>query len=126
MLKFTQKKPHPALRSHIRSYWLIQSDGSEQSLNLLVPDGYPELFFVLNESLIMPQFSDKKTWAEHTEGGLIGQASTSFAFQPAPFSKMLFVKLYPWTPQQLFGIPSWELTDLAIDLGAATVHGAHT
>lgn len=120
MIKFTQKKPHPFLRNYIRSYWLIESDGAEEQLDLLVPDGYPELFFILNESLKMQQFSGEKRWAQHTEGGLIGQATASFAFQPTAFSRMLFVKFYPWTPQQLFGIPSWQLNNLAIDLGAAT------
>jgi AraC-like DNA-binding protein len=33
---------------------------------------------------------------------------------------MLFVKFYPWTPQRLFGIPAWQLNDVAIDLEAAT------
>ncbi|MBK6998042.1 MAG: helix-turn-helix transcriptional regulator [Lewinellaceae bacterium] len=124
MLKFTQKKPHHNLQNYIRSYWLIQSEGVEEPLDLLVPDGYPEMFFVLNESLKMPQFSGEKYWPEHTDAGLIGQATAPFAFQPAPFSKMLFVKFYPWTPQQLFGIPSWQLNDLAIDLGAATTDPA--
>ncbi len=89
-------------------------------MNLLVPDGYPELFFVLNASLKMEHFSGEKYWAQHTEGGLIGQATAQFAFQPTPGSKMLFVKFYPWTPQRLFGIPAWQLNDLAIDIGAAT------
>lgn len=120
MLKFEQKKPHPRLRNYIRSYWLMEGDGSEEHLDLLVPDGYPELFFILNESLKMERFSGDRQWAQHAEGGLIGQATTQFTFKPTPFSKMLFVKLYPWTPYQLFGIPGWQLNDLAIDLGAAT------
>jgi len=120
MLKFTKKNPHPNLRNYIRSYWLMESEGSEETMDLLVPDGYPELFFVLNASLKMEQFSGEKNWAQHTEGGLIGQATTQFAFQPTPFSKMLFVKFYPWTPHHLFGIPAWQLNDLALDLGAVT------
>ncbi len=120
MLKFEQKKPHPRLRNYIRSYWLMEGDGSEEHLDLLVPDGYPELFFILKESLKMERFSGGKQWSPFVEGGLIGQATAQFTFQPTPYSKMLFVKLYPWTPNQLFGIPSWKLNDLAIDLGAAT------
>ncbi len=98
----------------------MESEGSEETMDLLVPDGYPELFFVLNASLKMEQFSGEKNWVQHTEGGLIGQATAQFAFKPTPFSKMFFVKLYPWTPQQLFGIPAWQLNDLALDLGAVT------
>jgi len=51
---------------------------------------------------------------------LIGQATGQFTFQPTPFSKILFVQFYPWTPQRLFGIPAWQLNDVAIDLEAAT------
>lgn len=120
MQKFEQRKPHPGLRNYIRSYWLIQGDGTAEPMDLLVPDGYPELFFILNETLKMEHFSGDKHWAPHTEGGLIGQATGQFTFQPAPFTKMLFVKFYPWTPQRLFGIPAWQLNDLAIDIGAAT------
>lgn len=89
-------------------------------MDLLVPDGYPELFFILNESLKMEHFSGEKRWAPHMRGGLIGQATGQFTFQPTPFSRMLFVKFYPWTPQRLFGIPAWQLNDVAIDLEAAT------
>jgi len=99
---------------------MLESEGSEETMDLLVPDGYPELFFVLNASLKMEQFSGDKHWAQHTDGGLIGQATAQFAFKPTPFSKMLFVKFYPWTPHQLFGIPAWELNDLALDMGAIT------
>jgi AraC-like DNA-binding protein len=120
MLSFYQRNPHPALRQHLRSYWLIESDGSDEPLDLLVPDGYPEMFFVLRESLQMQQFSGEKRWMQHAEGGLIGQATAQFAFQPTAFSRMLFVKMYPWTPQQLFGVPSWQLNDLALDLSALT------
>jgi len=123
-LKFEQKKPHPALRNLIRSYWMMENTGKAESLDLLVPDGYPELFFILNESLKMQQFSGEKQWAPHKEAGLIGQATAQFAFQPMPFSKMLFVKLYPWTPKLLFGIPAWQLNNQALDLGAITSDSA--
>lgn len=119
-MKFEQKKPHPALRNLIRSYWMMENTGKEEPLDLMVPDGYPELFFILNESLRMEQFSGEKKWAQHQEGGLIGQATEQFAFQTTPFSKMLFVKLYPWTPKLLFGIPTWHLNNQALDLGAIT------
>lgn len=120
MLIFQQQKPHPALRAHIRGYWLIGNDGAETALSWLAPDGYPELFFVLNGWLEMQHFSGEKHWTQHGEGGLIGQATGQFAFQPAAFSRMLFVKMYPWTPQRLFGVPAWELNDAANELGAVT------
>lgn len=119
-LKFIKRKPHPALHNYIRSYWLIESEGTEEPLDLLVPDGYPELFFVLRESLKMQHFSGEKQWTSHAEGGLIGQATGQFSFQATPYSRMLFVKFYPWTPQILFGIPAWQINDLALDLGALT------
>lgn len=99
---------------------MMENTGNEAPLDLMVPDGYPELFFILNESLKMQQFSGEKQWAQHKEGGLIGQATGQFAFQPTPFSKMLFVKLYPWTPKLLFGIPTWQINNQALDMGAIT------
>ncbi len=124
MLKFEQKKPHPGLRNYIRTYWLIEDSGLETPLDLLAPDGYPEMFFVLHESLRMERFSGGKNWTPRHGGGLIGQATAQFSLQPALSSRILFVKFYPWTPQQWFGLPGWELNDLAVELGAISPAGA--
>jgi AraC-like DNA-binding protein len=118
MISFTKKDPHPALRDYVRNYWLLEGDGVADTLELLVPDGYPELFFVLHDTLRMQHFSNEKCWGANSEGGLIGQATSRFDFEPSSSSKVLFVKLYPWTPHQLFNIPACEVNNSAIELGA--------
>jgi AraC-like DNA-binding protein len=118
MIAFTKQDPHPALRNYVRNYWLLEGDGVSDTLELLVPDGYPELFFVLRDTLRMKQFSQEKCWGPNSEGGLIGQATNRFDFEPSSSVKVLFVKLYPWTPHQLFDIPSVEANNMAIELGA--------
>jgi AraC-like DNA-binding protein len=124
MLTFVQKKPHPQLADYIRSYWLVEGDDTDETL-ALVPDGYPELFFVLSGSLRMQQFSGEKTWQNHDEGGLIGQASGRFAFESAARTRLFCVKLYPWTPHGLFGVPTWQLNNAALEISALSTQPDH-
>lgn len=122
MLHFTQYKPHPALRGHLSGYWLIEGGAASETWQL-VPDGHPELFFVLSESVAMRQFLGKQCWCSKSEGGLIGQTTGRFTIEPTPFSRTLYVKMYPWVPQSMFGLPAWESNDSALEFGSL-VNGA--
>lgn len=117
MLHFTPYKPHPALRGYLSGYWLIEG-GAASEIWQLVPDGHPELFFVLSESVAMRQFLGKQRWCSQSEGGLIGQTTGRFSIEPAPFSRTLYVKMYPWVPQSMFGLPAWESNDSALEFGS--------
>lgn len=116
MLNFSKKLPHPDLRKHIRNYWILECGPTTEYIRLCVPDGYPELFFTLSASFSMPHFSGDKDWTQQHTGGLIGQASEQFSFIMAPFSKVLFVKCYPWAPFYLFNLLATDIKDIAIDL----------
>lgn len=37
MLKFTKRNPHLHLRNYIRSYWMLESEGCEETMYLLDP-----------------------------------------------------------------------------------------
>ncbi len=117
MLTFLKQKSHKLLSSYIRGYWLIEGDQAKEILDL-APDGYPELFFVLRGSLLMPTFSGNTRWTANSGGGLIGQATSRVGFEIEPNSSILYVKLYPWTPYALFQVPSWRFNDLALELEA--------
>ncbi len=114
MLTFTQQKPDFALANYIQGYWLISSGPMKEQLEL-VPDGYPELFFPLSGRLTMPLFSGTKQWSNTLNPGLIGQASQKFPFEIEANSKILYVKLYPWTPHCLFRVPAIDLNDTALE-----------
>jgi AraC-like DNA-binding protein len=117
MFRFTTLKAHPALRDLIRGYWLIESGPQPERLEL-VPDGYPEMFFTLGGS--MQIFSEKNRRTAFSPAGLIGQATGRFAFESSAFSRVFYVKLYPWTPRVLFGVPAWKLNDTVSDVFGLT------
>lgn len=113
MLHFRQVKPHPGLCNFVRGYWLLESSALPEQLEL-VPDGYPEMFFVLNGSVQI--FSAQNCRGKFAPTGLIGQATGRFSFQTSPHTSALFVKLYPWTPHLLFGISAREINDSVLDV----------
>lgn len=115
MLDFKQCKPHPALQNYIRGYWLIEAGNKDEVLEL-IPDGYPELFFTFEGSIQI--FEGGKRWSRYAQAGLIGQTTHRFTFETTAFSKVLYVKLYPWTPYSLFKVPSWELNNNVLEVGA--------
>lgn len=113
MFRLTPIKAHPGLRDLIRGYWLIESGPHPERLEL-VPDGYPEMFFTLGGA--MQIFSEKNRRTAFSPAGLIGQATGRFAFESSAFSSVFYIKLYPWTPRVLFGIPAWEINDAVVDV----------
>lgn len=105
------------MRNFIRGYWFIESGALPERLEL-VPDGYPEMFFTLQGAVQI--FSEENRWGQFSEAGVIGQVTGRFAFETAAYSKVLYVKLYPWAPRLLFDIPAWHLNNVAIDLASLT------
>ncbi|HLP92929.1 MAG TPA: DUF6597 domain-containing transcriptional factor [Saprospiraceae bacterium] len=117
MLQFEPYIPHPSLSRYIRSYWLISGSDSAESLEL-VPDGYPEMLFVLSNAVHMPQFSGSSRWNAASDTGVIGQVSGRFTFEIEAGAMLFCVKFYPWTPHLLFKLPAWQLNDAALDMGS--------
>jgi AraC-like DNA-binding protein len=115
MLSFIQQKPHPLLRNYIQGYWTVVGDQTRELLTL-APDGYPEICFVLQGSLRTLSFENNSLWTAHTNGCLMGQATTQIVFEMAPMSRIVYVKLQPWTPYTLFRIPGWQFNDQAVGL----------
>lgn len=117
MLTFKQINAHPALRNYLRGYWLIEAGTSTETLEL-VPDGYPEIFFTLASSVQI--FAGGNRWESYSQAGVIGQVTNRFSFEIAANSRVLYVKMYPWTPAILFNIPAWHLTNDSLEMSALT------
>lgn len=117
MLQFRHLPPHPALHDIVRGYWLLEAGSTPISLDL-VPDGYPEWFFSLEHRVSYKMVGG--SWQQFSAAGLIGQLTGTFSMEVPAFCRLLSVKLYPWAAQTLFGLPAWELTNLAPELEALT------
>ncbi len=113
MLQFHRLPPHPALRNDLQGYRLIEAGDAPTTLDL-VPDGFPELAFPLRHSIKMAAAG--KTPEPLVSPSLMGQTTGIFTILPEPGSKLLLVKMYPWTPFRLFGTPAFLLKDEVTEL----------
>jgi AraC-like DNA-binding protein len=116
-MNFKRILPHPALRKYIRGYWHIETGPVAEHLSL-VPDGYPELFFSLGSQVEAGLVGQKP--AALPKAGFMGQLTGLFMVHNAPGSQVLYVKMYPWTPNLLFRTPLWQLNDQFPELEALT------
>jgi AraC-like DNA-binding protein len=89
-------------------------DSSDDIKLNLVPDGYPELVFHLNNPFFFLSEKDQKT--QHPKTGIIGQLTQSFEMKASPGDKAFFVKLYPWVPYFLFNTPVHLFNDKSVEL----------
>jgi AraC-like DNA-binding protein len=120
VLHFTRYNPAPGLEQLIQGYWLLESAGQAEQLQL-VPDGYPELFFALQGQVQI--FSEQYRWGPEKSMGIIGQVAERFAFEVAAHTRVLYVKLFPWAPYRLFGVPAWMLNNCALEIGDVSARG---
>ena len=118
MLKFTRVEPAPELRQFIQGYWQIETGAQTEVLDL-VPDGHPELVFLLSSTRVATLSIYEKSM-EVPNAGVIGQLTNRFISVLSPHSKLMFIKLYPWTPFLLFQTPIFQLNNKITELEALT------
>jgi len=125
MVHFQRFKPSPELVEYIQGYWHIKNGDKSECLDL-VPDGHPEVYFILKGGLSFQ--STNGEMKSCPPFGMVGQLKGRFLSWVEPNTEVLYAKLYPWTPFPFFKIPFWELNDqmaeidTAIPLGNEGIH----
>ncbi len=117
MLNFHRVEPAKTLNHFIQGYWQIQC-GDRPELLDLVPDGYPEIVFSLQKQVIVKPGNLEACRMPGT--GVVGQLTHRFLTLLPPYTSILFVKMYPWTPYLLFDDPIWHLNNKVTDLECLT------
>ena len=118
MFHFHRVDPCPELRDYIKGYWLIRKELlSCHSPLRLVPDGYPELMFHLDTSFYLKRGENDTLLPPSC---LLGQATGTLEVNAEQGARAFFVKMYPWVPYLLFGIPQKEFVDQSFDLELLT------
>jgi len=112
MITFSRISPDPSLRDYIQGYWYIEDVKEDCVLNL-VPDGYPEICFLLEQKV---NFIGNEHYHSSLQDGLFGQFTKSIPFHLKKGNRMFMIKLYPWTPHHLFKLPVSETTDRVVPL----------
>ena len=103
MIKFEKIPPPHILREFVRGYWLMESQ-TAQVLDL-IPDGYPEIFFVLGTKITAKNAGRTTAFTIPGSGG-IGQLDGIFSMYVHPGARILSVKIYPWAYSILFDSPA--------------------
>ena len=116
MVQFRRLNTTPALREYVHGYWDIQAGHQPEVLDL-VPDGHPEIAIMLKSNIQL-------NVGEHTQFfpkiGLLGQLSERCFLLLNPGDRVIYVKLYPWTPFLLFRTPCSDLLNRVTDIEALT------
>lgn len=117
MSTFQRIEPATPLQHLIQGYWQLET-GEEPELLDLVPDGFPEIAIKLQSKICLQSFGSETV--EMPRVGVFGQLTTRFRSYLHPHSKVIFVKLYPWTPKLLFNLPICLLNNKITELEALT------
>jgi AraC-like DNA-binding protein len=117
MPTFQRIEPAKPLQHLIQGYWQIET-GKEPEFLDLVPDGFPEIAILLQGKVSMQSFGSENV--EMPKAGVIGQLTTRFHSHLHPYTKILFIKMYPWTPKLLFKHPIYLLNNNVIELELLT------
>ena len=117
MLKFYRIEPALPLRQYIHGYWQMETGADPEWLDL-VPDGYPEMSIFLRGKTVQAMGDRSAVVAPRV--GIIGQLTGRFRSLLAPFTRIIYVKMYPWTPQFLFDLPMLQLNNEWAELEALT------
>lgn len=113
MLNFRRYEPIRELKEYVHGYWHIKS-GPEPELLDFVPDGHPELYFILKGG--MQYQCSNGEMKSCPPFGVIGQLSSQFFTLTEPNTEAFYAKLYPWSPFPFFSVPFWEMNDQMAEL----------
>lgn len=109
-MKYTALYPSPHLRKFVKYFWLLESTQEENNqLYRSTPDGYIELSFQLKTSWKWGFNGAIPTYSAPTM--IVAQFTRSLEFVAPTLAKNLYIKFYPHTFFQLFGIPVHEFTN---------------
>jgi AraC-like DNA-binding protein len=116
-MKYWLLQPDARLRRHIRCYFVVDAGQSAYGRHeLLLPDGYAELVFMLDASFERWRVSDETRRAVMNRSYLIGGRSHSVLTGGSNKLKLIGVKLDPRALRRLIAAPLVEFRDATLDL----------
>ena len=117
---FQSFAPDKELEPLIERYWLVNDDDTTPRQQKIVPDGFTEIIFHLNDPYRIRLDSD---WELQTESLLAGQIRKHFFLENTGRSNIVGIKLKPTAITHLFGLHMHQFTDKVVDL--STVLGIY-
>ncbi len=109
MITFYRQNPDSRLANFIQGYWQMECYDQAQHLDL-IPDGFPEIFIQINPRAELTLKKEKQVFS-FSNFGMIGQMTQGARVKLSKGAKLLFIKLYPWTPHLLFKTPFFQFTN---------------
>lgn len=110
-MNYFMTEPDSDLKDIVQNFWMIESDSSEQVIQKIVPDGYPELIFHYGDSY---ECNFGLGWNLQSGSLIAGQIRNFFHLRNTGRSAMFAIKFQPWALKMLFNISMYELVDSVI------------
>lgn len=121
MITYRSFPPSDDLADIVQGYYVFDV-GEECAVNVLVPDGAPEMIFTVRGGMIA-ELGDRAFRAASVVVGQIPRAARAIYDRD---TVMFWVKLQPWAPSWLFGLPGHRLLGEAVEISSLPETGGWT
>ncbi|MEM9000885.1 MAG: helix-turn-helix transcriptional regulator [Bacteroidota bacterium] len=116
-LYYRKFSPEKALEQVVKYGWVMKDEMTTRSEHdLLIPDGYVEIIFVLNGAYYKEDIHKKRAMTTINQSCVVGLQSTSVLASRTDQCYLVGLKLFPWGAYRLFGEQLQNTTDTNIDI----------
>lgn len=113
VMSFTRYEPSEANQDIIECYWIAEDDSTEEKIEKIIPDGFPEIIFHYREPYFIKLSDDWKFQAKQL---LAGQITKHFFLKNTGVTGVLGIKMKPAALTELFNLHMSEYTDKVVEL----------
>ncbi len=88
-------QPHPDLESLVKCYWTLEVPAQQEfQRQLIIPDGYIEMFFLLGDDV--KRYTSGDEFIIQPRAMVIGQITEPFYIEPTGYVNSFAVRFYPY------------------------------
>lgn len=119
-IKYKRHEPLADLKKHISYYWSMENEGNEEQEHpdLLIPDGYPEIIFILEGSYYKRPLANDSQIAIVNTSSVIGIQNKSLLVKRIDKVKLFGIKFKPMGFYRFFGQKAIQTVDNTMALNA--------
>lgn len=87
-------QPHPDLSPVVRCYWTLEIPAAAHQRQLVIPDGFIELFFILGDDV--KRYTSGDDFIIQPREMVLGQITEPFYVEPTGYVNTFAVRFYPY------------------------------
>jgi AraC-like DNA-binding protein len=109
-MNYEKFQPHPDLQPLVKCYWTLEVPAqADVQRQLVIPDGYIEMFFILGDDV--KRYTSEDEFIIQPREMVIGQITKSFYVEPTGQVNSFAVRFYPYGFANFVSTPIKELAD---------------